>query len=158
VSPLCASYDSITGKCLTCVKSDYTVDSNGACLQISSPLAGCAERERLGFGKCVGANENCKLFNLITLDCITCADGYYIDYRGVCAVKPTCSSNQWNANNICLVFPDNCVAVDELGLCTRCSSADFRLRHLHHLQNCRHQPSKRHMLPLRTDFQWCSMC
>jgi hypothetical protein len=91
VSPLCADYDSITGDCLSCKNSGYTV-RNGACLQEASPLAGCQEREHLGFGPCVGADLNCDTFNLVTGDCDKCIEGYYLDYTGHCAKSSICGT------------------------------------------------------------------
>lgn len=43
VSPLCNDYDPLTGECLSC-KERGQVISNGQCIQITNPLAGCAER------------------------------------------------------------------------------------------------------------------
>ena len=54
VSPLCGDYDLLSGNCLNCKDEDHT-PINGVCLGFTSPLVGCQERQRLGFGPCVGA-------------------------------------------------------------------------------------------------------
>jgi hypothetical protein len=41
LSPLCATYNETSGECLSCKYSDYTINTKGECVQISSPLAGC---------------------------------------------------------------------------------------------------------------------
>ena len=51
-------YDDLSGDCLTCREKDHTV-VDGKCKGITSPLAGCEERERLGFGSCVNVQQNC---------------------------------------------------------------------------------------------------
>lgn len=127
VSSLCAAYDSLTGACLSCKESNHAV-RNGRCVQLSSPLAGCQERQSLGFGPCVGADVDCKTFNLQTGNCDECKDGFYLDYRGLCAKDVPCGNRQWSVNGECLGFPENCIAVDSLGLCTACVSADYRLQ------------------------------
>lgn len=127
VSSLCGTYDSLTGNCLTCSQNGYTV-RNGACVQIGSALAGCQERQTLGYGPCENADANCKTFNLITNACEVCNDGYYIDYTGKCALSAKCGVGQWSVNGQCIGIPDNCLSVDSLGLCTTCVSSNYRLQ------------------------------
>lgn len=86
---------------MSCKNTGYTV-RNGACLQASSPLAGCQEREELGFGPCVDADLFCSIFDLVSGDCIQCLDGYYIDYTGHCVLTKKCGTNQWTVNGECL--------------------------------------------------------
>jgi hypothetical protein len=126
ISPLCDSYDNITGDCLSCKNSGYAA-RNGSCVQISSALAGCQERQSLGFGACIGADLNCKIFNLITNDCDQCNDGFYLDYTGHCVLGASCGANQWSVNGECIGFPDNCLKVDKLGFCTLCVNSNYRL-------------------------------
>lgn len=42
-------YDEITGDCLSCKNNEYTV-RNGKCSKGISTLAGCMERQKLGYG------------------------------------------------------------------------------------------------------------
>ena len=107
VSPLCDVYDSLTGDCLSCKQKGYTV-REGRCVQISSGLAGCAEREAVGFGPCVGADLNCQTFNLITGNCDECKSGFFLDFTGHCSLSAKCGAGQWSVNGECLAFPDNC--------------------------------------------------
>jgi hypothetical protein len=127
VSSLCATYDSLTGGCLSCKNSNHAIRS-GQCVQISSPLAGCKERENLGFGPCVGADIDCKTFNLQKGNCDVCKDGFYLDYTGHCKKSKTCGGNQWSVNGECLGFPENCLSVDSNGLCTACVSKEYRVQ------------------------------
>lgn len=126
VSPLCADYDSITGDCLSCKNAGYAV-REGKCLQINSPLAGCAEREALGFGECVGADVFCNTFDLISGDCEECNSGYYLDYSGHCVKEAVCGAGQVSINGECLSLPENCVKANKLGLCSACATPDFRV-------------------------------
>jgi hypothetical protein len=126
VSALCATFDALSGDCLSCANSNHAV-RNGKCEQIGSPLAGCQERQALGFGPCVGADLNCQAFNLVTGDCDTCSSGFYLDYTGHCASSSSCGFGQWSVNGECLNLPDNCLTVDSIGLCTQCISTDFRV-------------------------------
>ena len=125
VSPLCDSYDRITGDCLSC-KNKYEVVRDGKCLQLIS-LTSCKDRERLGFGPCVGVETNCKTLNLITGNCDQCDANYYLDYTGRCVLKGQCGNRQWEANGECLDYPRNCLRVDSVGLCTECINANFRI-------------------------------
>ena len=75
VSPLCKDYDKITGICITCNVAGYVPTVDG-CKQRTSPLASCRGRQALGFGKCVGAEVNCKDYNLFTLECDKCEAGF----------------------------------------------------------------------------------
>jgi hypothetical protein len=86
VSPLCGNYDQLTGNCLTCAQADYIV-SNGACVQTTSPIAGCAERQALGYGPCVNAQANCQSYNLVTGNCDQCVAGWFKDFTGVCSLQ-----------------------------------------------------------------------
>jgi hypothetical protein len=43
------------------------------------------ERQKLGYGECVGAEYFCKIFDLVSLNCNQCYDGYYLDYTGKCS-------------------------------------------------------------------------
>jgi hypothetical protein len=88
VSPLCGTYDDLTGDCLTCKNQDHTI-VNGVCKGITSPLAGCEERERLGFGPCVNAQQNCQRYNLVTGNCETCVSPWIKDYTGRCTIRNT---------------------------------------------------------------------
>lgn len=126
VSPLCDQYDTTTGHCITCKSSFYSV-RNGECVQVISPLAGCQERQNMGFGECANVTLNCKTFNLVTGDCDACNPGYYIDYTGVCVENVVCGSNQWSVNGECLGMPDNCVSVNALGFCTSCINGSYRI-------------------------------
>ena len=90
VSPLCDKYDSLSGDCLSCKDQGYTVD-NGVCKQFTLPLAGCQERQRLGYGPCVGAEIYCKLFNLVSLNCVECLPGFFMNFQGVCQQNPSCA-------------------------------------------------------------------
>jgi hypothetical protein len=127
VSSLCATYDSLTGGCLSCKQNNHAV-RDGKCVQISSPLAGCKEREAFGYGPCVGAEIDCHTFNLQTGNCDQCKEGFYLNYAGLCQRNVPCGANQYSVNGECLGFPDNCLSVDSLGLCTSCVSADYRLQ------------------------------
>lgn len=97
-------------------------------MQVSSALAGCTEREVLGFGPCIGADLNCHTFNLITGNCDECNTGYYLDFTGHCVLSAKCGAGQWSINGECLAFPDNCLQVDNAGLCTQCVNSNYRLQ------------------------------
>ena len=127
ISPLCDSYDSISGDCLSCKQKGYAV-REGRCVQIGSGLAGCAEREALGFGPCVGADLNCQTFNLVTGNCDECKTGFFLDFTGHCVLSAKCGAGQWSVNGECLAFPDNCLTVDGVGLCTLCVNDNYRLQ------------------------------
>ena len=86
VSPQCASYDRLTGDCLSCGNGDATI-VGGECIQYTSPLTGCKERERLGFGACVNPQQNCAQYNLVSGNCVACVPGYFKDYTGRCTIK-----------------------------------------------------------------------
>ena len=127
VSPLCATYDDITGDCLTCQDSAHTV-VDGACRQIASPLAGCLGRQRFGFGACLNSDINCKIYNLGGLQCIECFPDFYISYRGICAPNAVCGRGQQSINGQCILLPDNCLAGDaNTGFCTRCANEEFQI-------------------------------
>jgi hypothetical protein len=83
VSILCDNYDPVSGDCLSCKYSGYSI-RNGKCLQVTSPLAGCKEREMLGFGSCGDAIQNCLSYNLVTQNCEQCIEGWFFDYTGKC--------------------------------------------------------------------------
>lgn len=101
---------------------------NGQCLQIVNGLAGCQERQKLGYGPCVNPDRNCKTFDLVSNNCVECEANYYIDFTGRCSLKAKCASNQWSVNGDCLGIPDNCLKVDDLGLCVVCVTTDYRLQ------------------------------
>lgn len=126
-SPLCGTYDSISGDCLSCKDQGYTV-RDGQCVQISLGLAGCSEREALGFGPCIGADLNCKTFDLITGNCDECSSGFYLDFTGHCVASASCGVAQWSVNGECIGVPDNCLNVDNVGLCTQCVNGNYRLQ------------------------------
>jgi hypothetical protein len=120
VSPLCATYDDITGDCLTCKNSDTTI-VNGECKSIVSPLAGCSERQRLGYGECVNAMLNCQRYDLIKKNCIQCMTNFVFDYRGLCVADNTvCQADEVKIQGICMQRPNNCLTVDSAGLCQTC--------------------------------------
>lgn len=125
VSPLCATADPVSGRCLSCRSASHVLSAAGACVQAVSPLAGCRARERLGFGPC-RAQENCRVYSLGTGECERCEDGFETDFRGVCARAVECGAAAWAVNGECLAFPADCAAVDSVGLCSRCADG-FRV-------------------------------
>ena len=90
------------------------------CKQRTSPLASCRGRQALGFGECIGAEINCQDYNLITLECDFCIEGYEKMYTGLCEKKRQCGQRQLSLNGICINYPDNCVDVDGFGFCIDC--------------------------------------
>ena len=86
ISPLCDKYDKLTGDCLSCKDKDATV-VNGKCRKVVNPLAGCQERQRLGYGPCSNALLNCQLYDLVTKNCVQCVSKYYPDYKGECTLQ-----------------------------------------------------------------------
>lgn len=127
VSPLCRTYDILSGDCLSCKNPNHSV-RNGQCLQIVNGLAGCQERQKLGYGECVNPDANCKTFDLVSNNCVECESNYFIDFTGRCALKAKCGTNQWSVNGDCLGIPDNCLKVNDLGLCVLCVNTDYRLQ------------------------------
>ena len=122
VSPLCGEYDDLTGDCLTCRLEDHTV-VNGDCRGVSSPLAGCEERERLGFGECVNAQVNCERYNLQTGNCETCLSSWFKDYTGRCTLSNTsCQADEVIVQGICMQRPPNCLTLNSFGMCSQCVS------------------------------------
>ena len=125
VSPLCATYDPLTGDCLTCKNQDEIV-SNGVCIQISSAVAGCMAREKLGFGPCTDAVKNCQQYNLQSGECQQCISGWFKDYTGRCNIQnAVCQSDEVSIEGICVQIPQNCLRVDNVGLCIVCKSSDY---------------------------------
>ena len=120
VSPLCDHFNNITGDCLNCTNPSHTV-VNGTCSQTTSPLAGCQERQRLGYGPCVGPEWFCQYFNLVTMNCVECIAGYFMNFQGVCQVKTACKPGEWNDKGFCRALPPNCRSVDAQGQCTSCT-------------------------------------
>lgn len=112
VSILCSTYDPLNGNCISCKLSNHRVTPEGKCIQYTSPLAGCSERQRLGFGKCENPENNCKAYNLITSDCDECEQGFYLDFTGHCVKSPDCSISQWSVNGECIGIPENCLAIN----------------------------------------------
>lgn len=121
VSILCNDYDRLTGDCLSCRDASASV-INGECKQVVSPLAGCAERQRLGFGECVNPQLNCQRYNLQTRNCEQCMSGYYLDYTGRCLLtgSTVCEADEIVIQGICHQRPSNCLVVDSIGLCQTC--------------------------------------
>lgn len=111
---------------MSCSLPGYTV-VNGKCLQSISSLAGCAERQQLGFGACFNASINCQVYNLISGNCDKCASRYFLDYTGRCSEQANCSTGYWSVNGACLRFPYNCLRVDEVGLCVECINSNYRI-------------------------------
>lgn len=130
VSAACNIYDTVSGKCLSCKEPTAVVTANGDCAVVISPLAGCMDRQKLGYGPCVGAQNNCKTYNLLTGNCDLCNDGFILDYQGLCTLVVKCQDPRtWNVNNECLPIPVNCLAVDQkTGFCTRCVSGDYTIQ------------------------------
>jgi hypothetical protein len=126
VSDLCATFDELTGDCLTCKDQGYTIQG-GKCLQ-AQPLAGCKEREQLGFGPCVNASQNCAQYSLVTGDCQQCLSGWYFDYTGRCMLQnQACQADEVSIQGICMRRPNNCAQVDATnGLCAQCNP-NYRL-------------------------------
>lgn len=116
----------MNGDCLSCKNPLYSLQ-DGQCLQVISPLAGCADREKLGFGLCANVTLNCRTFNLKTGNCDACESGFFIDYTGVCQPNAVCGPNQWSVNGACMTMPDYCLAVNSLGFCTKCVSSEYRI-------------------------------
>ena len=122
VSPLCLTWDDLTGDCLSCKNADATI-VNGECKSVVSPLAGCAERQRLGFGECVNPQLNCQRYNLVTRNCEQCMSGYFIDYTGRCLINNAnvvCQADEIRIQGICHQRPNNCLTIDNVGLCQTC--------------------------------------
>mgnify|MGYP002143940202 CR=1 FL=1 len=103
VSPLCATFDPLDGACLSCKEPNQRVAPDGKCVQVVSPLAGCTERQKLGFGRCIEPEKDCKAYNLITGNCDECEEGFYLDYSGHCAKAPVCGASQWSVGGECIV-------------------------------------------------------
>ena len=102
---------------------------NGKCLKVTSPLAGCFERQRLGFGACLNPLVNCDLFNLITNNCERCLPSWYPDFRGECTIKDrVCEVDETSVMGYCMVKPSNCKNTDSKGLCDQCNDG-YRLSH-----------------------------
>jgi hypothetical protein len=122
VSDLCATFDELTGDCLTCKDPDYTV-RNGTCLQ-AQPLAGCQERQRQGFGPCTGASENCAQYSLVTGDCLQCLTGWFFDWTGRCTLgQAVCGAGEVSIQGHCMQLPSNCADYSRTtGLCVLCNS------------------------------------
>lgn len=127
VSPLCDNYDTLTGDCLSCKQKDQII-SNGQCIQTTSPLAGCAQRQALGYGPCVDAEVNCQNYNIQTGNCDECQPNFFKDFTGRCTLenKP-CQSDEISIQGICVQKPANCDKVDNLGLCSRCMGLNYRI-------------------------------
>lgn len=90
VSPLCGEYHPESGACITCRDNGYIV-IDGKCRQAKNPLAGCKAMQELGFGECPDALKHCDNYNLKTMTCIDCEDGYYKNYQHRCVPNPVCS-------------------------------------------------------------------
>ena len=120
VSPLCDEYDERTGNCINCTHPDMTVQ-DGKCRSVVNPLAGCQERQRLGYGPCASPLLNCEQYNLITKNCHKCVEGWYKDYKGECSLKKkVCEADEVNIQEYCQQVPPNCAEVDKNGFCSVC--------------------------------------
>lgn len=127
MSPLCATYDPLTGDCLSCKNKDEIVVS-GACLQVTSPLAGCKAREQLGYGPCLEADKNCESYNIQTGNCEKCISGWNLDYTGRCTLQDAvCQAGEVSIQGICMQKPQNCARVDSNGLCFVCNTGEYRI-------------------------------
>jgi hypothetical protein len=122
VSPLCDRYDSLSGDCLSCKWSGYSV-RNGSCLMVTSSLAGCQEREKLGYGPCGEAALNCGKYNLLTNDCEECIAGWAMDFTGKCTLGSNvqCQADEVSVQGLCVQMPPNCIELDSIGLCVKCA-------------------------------------
>ena len=127
MSPLCGDYDKLTGECITCSQVGYLPTING-CKRVTSPLASCQGLQALGYGECKGAEVNCKDYNLKTLECDKCLDGFEKYFNGKCEKKPSCGYRQWSTNGLCINYPTDCMAVDGLGWCTNCDPGFDRVQ------------------------------
>ena len=111
----------ITGDCLNCSNPDATV-VNGKCRHVVNPLAGCQERQRLGYGPCENPLLNCQLYDLTTRNCYMCVSGYFPDYKGECTLKnAVCQADEVSIQGHCVQMPPHCSKVDGAGLCTSCN-------------------------------------
>lgn len=121
ISPYCDGYDTLTGACTSCSQQGQTIQTDGSCAQAVNALAGCMGRQALGFGPCVGAQNNCAVYNLVTGDCNRCNPGYYLDYTGVCSQLASCSNRQYQINGACYDVSSNCNTFSSTnGLCLTC--------------------------------------
>ena len=102
----------------------------GSCRQVTSPLVGCQERERLGYGPCGDALVNCLHFNLITKNCEDCVEGWFFDFTGKCTLRTAkCGPDEVSIQGLCVQRPANCAQVDNLGLCSKCIGDQYQLQH-----------------------------
>ena len=118
VSDLCDGFNDFTGECTSCF-SGFTL-SNGQCV-VSAQAASCVETDAndvcvkcsqgsyLQDGQCIPIDTFCKDFNLTTLVCDECYQGYSLGAAGACELTPV--ATQASVPN-CVEFSD--------GLCTNC--------------------------------------
>jgi proprotein convertase subtilisin/kexin type 5 len=125
INPLCKTYNTTTGNCLSCYPGYYLL--NGNCFVGVNPVTddvNCKLRDSTG--KClqcyssyyISANATCKMANPLcktldftTGDCLTCYNGYSIQ-SGNCVVS--------SANN----SDPNCIKVIA-GVCSECYTGFF---------------------------------
>ena len=124
MSPLCRTYNTTNGSCLSCYPGYYL--AGGACWAGNDPNAdpNCNLRSLNGSclqctggyfvasnGYCRAVNPLCKTFNNTSGDCLSCYSGYIIQNK-------TCALGNGNADPNCLTFADK-------GGCLQCYSGFY---------------------------------
>lgn len=113
INPLCKTYNSVTGACLTCY-SGYIVDGVTCIIDKNAESSNCAEYENdicircaertfmNSMGLCEKVSEDCRTYNDFTGKCLSCYPGYLVK-SGKCIkdqIKEGCSS--FDANGVCI--------------------------------------------------------
>jgi hypothetical protein len=84
----------------------------------------------LGFGSCGDAIQNCLSYNLVTQNCEQCIEGWFFDYTGKCTEQhKQCRDDEVSVQGICVQRPQNCLKVDDLGLCVQCNGTALQLQY-----------------------------
>lgn len=119
VSPLCGTFNKITGDCTSCSNPTYIVRS-GLCIPDPS-IVTCGSRQYKVNNRCIDVSSLCGQFNPNNGNCITCSIPDYEVQGGNCVrkqiVEPpkiTCLGNQYLSptTKLCKDIPPNCPSFD----------------------------------------------
>jgi hypothetical protein len=128
VSPLCNSFDSIFGNCLTCIYG-YFLQADGGCLQGIPNQAGvmttssCPNGYYMRRGTCVVVNPLCLTFDVNSGFCTSCLDStYFLNTAGACIlISEFCGYRTYFSNGNCLPVSNLCDTYDpSTGYCLTC--------------------------------------
>ncbi len=132
MSQLCATFDPINGRCLTCIgaPNQYYLQNDGKCLQsvpnqnYAAASSICPDNYYNREGTCVEINPLCGTFDQRTGACTTCLDNtYYLNPSGGCVlISSYCTTYRtYFSNGNCFNVAKECDTYDPSdGRCLSC--------------------------------------